>query len=943
MPNNYTNLRIGHLNVCGLEAHIDGIKLLLDKTMYHLFAVSETKMKSSSPIGPVRVPGYNFVRHTLPSGRGRGSKSCGGIGLYVRKGLKATTLLKSTFCADIPISQRFEFLVVQIKVNELNIGAVIVYNPVVSNPSFPREYEKLLFDVQEFAFDRLFVLGDFNINVSAPVPAANCVALSRINDAFNLSVLPTPPTRITERSATTIDLLITDSPTSIVAAKTSTNSVSDHETIYLITNVRIERTTPHRIQIKDFRNVDIVRLQADFQEHDFQQARDTADIDMKAQIITTELQNLMQRHVPERTIEVRDKRTPWITSEIERAISVRDLAHALYLRNPNRNRNDAQWRDYQAKRDRAASLISAAKRRYGEKYFGIELPAKKLWCNLRREGVHNNTKKNVTCDEADPEALNRFFCDGHRPLLTNNGTADEPSHRTATDRGQLFNFDTTNPDEVAKKIMEIHTNAEGSDGIPISFVKMLMPFILPLLVHLFNAIIEAKIFPALWKKGLVTPIPKVPNPVNPKDFRPISVLPAISKIFEKILLDQIVNHVDNDNGCLLAANQSGYRKGFSTTTALAKVTHDIYHNLDDNRCTVMVLVDFSLAFNCVNHRLLGKKLHRDFKFSENACNLIASFLNGRTQAVKLGNIVSSELPMLDGTPQGSCLSALLFSLYINSLPLGLKCNYQLYADDLQIYLSGPVEEINGLVTSVNEDLQRIERWAKSNYLHPNPNKTQAIIFCKGNPTLLTPDIMFCGEKIELSDCVVNLGLKMDRNLKWTNQVNDVTCRVFNTLRTFRRFSPVLSVATRKKLVQSVIVPFFTYADVVYHAGLSAALKEQLQRCFKAAVRFTYNIRRRESTGAVINTILGHNLATNYHHRTCCFLRQGFDQKLPGYLQQHLQRGQQERARSFVVPRHSNSMRKSVLVAGAIKWNQLPLATRQSNTIAQFKLALRVSN
>lgn len=108
----------------------------------------------------------------------------------------------------------------------------------------------------------------------------------------------------------------------------------------------------------------------------------------------------------------------------------------------------------------------------------------------------------MTCDEADPEALNRFFCDGHRPLLTNNGTADEPSHRTATDRGQLFNFDTTNPDEVAKKIMEIHTNAEGSDGIPISFVKMLMPFILPLLVHLFNAIIEAKNFPALWKKRI---------------------------------------------------------------------------------------------------------------------------------------------------------------------------------------------------------------------------------------------------------------------------------------------------------------------------------------------------------------------------------------------------------------------------------------------------------
>lgn len=299
----------------------------------------------------------------------------------------------------------------------------------------------------------------------------------------------------------------------------------------------------------------------------------------------------------------------------------------------------------------------------------------------------------------------------------------EPLHRTAVDRGAAnFNFRHTNTDEVCRKIYEIHTNATGVDEIPISFIKLLCPFILPVLTHLFNAIIDAQSFPESWKKAIITPIPKVANPIQPKDFRPISVLPAISKVLEKIMLDQITDHIDNSNAPLLAKYQSGYRKGYSTTTAMAKIVHDIYSNFDDNRCTVMVLVDFSLAFNCVNHRILEIKLREEFQFSQAACDLVSSFLAQRKQAVRLGSTVSAEHDVLDGTPQGSSLSALLFSLYINSLPSSLKCKYHLYADDLQVYISGPSSDVDSLVNSINEDLQVITTWAEANHLSPNPKK-----------------------------------------------------------------------------------------------------------------------------------------------------------------------------------------------------------------------------
>lgn len=248
----YSNLRVGHLNARGLERHIDGIKLTLDKQHYHFFGITETKMRSSAPVGPVKVPGYNFIKHTLPSGRGRGTKACGGIGLYVKKGIKATSVMKSTFSADCPISKRVEFLVVHSVINGLNIGVVVIYNPSGANEFFTQTYEKLLLDILEFNFDRTFLVGELNINITATQPSSHCLSLHRLNSVFNLTILPTPPTRITENSSTTIDLLITDCPQSVLKSGTSSaNSISDHDIVYFICNVRVPRPTPQRVAYRN--------------------------------------------------------------------------------------------------------------------------------------------------------------------------------------------------------------------------------------------------------------------------------------------------------------------------------------------------------------------------------------------------------------------------------------------------------------------------------------------------------------------------------------------------------------------------------------------------------------------------------------------------------------------------------------------------------------------
>lgn len=171
----------------------------------------------------------------------------------------------------------------------------------------------------------------------------------------------------------------------------------------------------------------------------------------------------------------------------------------------------------------------------------------------------------------------------------------------------------------------------------------------------------------------------------------------------------------------------------------------------------------------------------------------------------------------------------------------------------------------------------------------------------------------------------------------------MTRNVYNTLRTFRRFSTVLSTETRRKLAVAVIGPCFLYCDTVYYSGLSGAQKEQLNRAFKSTIRFVFNLKRCDTTAAHRNSIFGRDLQTNYHYRICCLLRKGQLSELPSYLMQHLRRGQMDRTHSYIVPAHTTVSGKSVLVFGAQCWNRLPLATRSSPTMSSFRTALHTEH
>jgi hypothetical protein len=242
---------------------------------------------------------------------------------------------------------------------------------------------------------------------------------------------------------------------------------------------------------------------------------------------------------------------------------------------------------------------------------------------------------------------------------------------------EKFHFKYALPGDIVEAINSIKSNATGADCIPIAFIKLCLPSLLPVLEHLFNFSLQNSCFPEMWKLANILPIPKVKDPKDCKDYRPVSILCVLGKALEKIVHKQVTEFMNEHN--LFTLNQSGFRKGHSTETALLKVTDDIRRAIDKRLLTLLLLLDLSKAFDCVHHELLIVKL-KYLGFSDAVTNWFKSYLTKRQHRVFVSDLlVSGWAEIAAGVPQGSVLGPLLFLIYLFDLPsVILNCMLMIY-------------------------------------------------------------------------------------------------------------------------------------------------------------------------------------------------------------------------------------------------------------------------
>ena len=248
--------------------------------------------------------------------------------------------------------------------------------------------------------------------------------------------------------------------------------------------------------------------------------------------------------------------------------------------------------------------------------------------------------------------------------------------------------------------------------------------ILPSLTDLFNSSLASEIFQQCFKSALVTPILKKRcldrNELN--NYRPVFNLCFIAMILEKLVLSQVSSNLNSHN--LYNTCQSAYRPGHCTETALLKVVNDLFLSLNKGNTSVLSLLDFSSAFDTIDHAILVHRLHTDFGFTDTVLQWFPSYLTDRTHYVSLSYHYSAFAPV--PVPQGSVLGPMLFSMYIKHLSAIIDSHsiiHNSFADDLQLQMSAPPDRISELLHSMQLCISDVKAWATANMLKLNDSKT----------------------------------------------------------------------------------------------------------------------------------------------------------------------------------------------------------------------------
>jgi hypothetical protein len=283
-----------------------------------------------------------------------------------------------------------------------------------------------------------------------------------------------------------------------------------------------------------------------------------------------------------------------------------------------------------------------------------------------------------------------------------------------------------------------NTTSAGISGIPVKLFKQLHHKICSILTNLFNECIESNSIPDKWKTAVVTPLYKKNGVVDDiNNYRGISVLPPVGKMFERILSDQIKQHLNNNN--LLFNGQYGFRSCHSCESALHEILSDMNRILSERKIGLYFFIDFRKAFDLVPTEILIFKLKYGYGFDDNSIKLLTDYFKNRSQFVKIGNIMSIICQVLLGVPQGSVLGPLLFLLFINDLPYFLKMFFTiLFADDTT--LSQNSDTYDKLIKKFNDSIGDLTTWCRFNKVDINWLKSE-IMFITNKKNIIIPEFI----------------------------------------------------------------------------------------------------------------------------------------------------------------------------------------------------------
>ena len=543
---------------------------LTPKLMY------ETKIDSSVNDNEIFLPGFEVVRKD----RSVNGRSGGGVCIYLRSNINYQI-------RDNLRDDQLECVVVEIiRPHSRPFIVSTCYKPPNSPQDTFRQFESLIDKVDSEQKD-FYLLGDLNCNMHDG-SNHNSSTLTSILDIYGLSQLISEPTRITPTSSTLIDLCITSSPEKISKAGVVHLGISDHSLVFMTLKISYERTGSHRtIETRAFKDFNHHHFLDDVTQQPWNKIFSETNPEAMWDVWKDLFMEVVDRHIPLQNKRVSNKHSPWITYELTRKIYKRNYMKKIAIQE-----NSAMaWQRYKQARNEVNNAIKSAKKQYFTHNLEVNnLNPRKTWklvddLTSRKNGRVRNISEIKVNNESISSAVEmaEVFNDFFATIGSNLASEIQPStiepefYLQPTDT--IFSLKPPSTSTVCRLLNQLDTNkATGLDRIPCKLLKLSSSIVGPSLAFIFKCCIDAEIFPNEWKIAKVTPLFKKGSKRELGNYRPILVLPLVSKIFEKIIYRQLYDYLQDNS--LLNTYQSGFRSMHSTLTALLETTNNWSINID---------------------------------------------------------------------------------------------------------------------------------------------------------------------------------------------------------------------------------------------------------------------------------------------------------------------------------------------------------------------------
>jgi len=904
-----------------------------------LAGICETWLKETNcpTTAAIKSFGYSILHNHRNEKKGGGTaiiyKSC-----YRIAGYRSNTVFTS-----------FEYTAATVKTgNSTKVLFVIIYRPGQMNSLFNQELDILLSELTARS-DILVLAGDLNIHFDQ---VSNNLYMQAADILLSYG-MKRQVNEATHVGGGSLDQVFTHAHNlqfDCVTKVDNLNSLgSDHYPVFCDFKLVLEKKFYKKMDYRKLREID-----SDLFTEDLTSIIENLDLSGSFKLTVTELakqtSTLLEHHAPivSKTISVVSK-APWFDKEYRDLRKLRRKAERIW-------RKTQTELDFITYKDICKSSSKLARQKKKDHFVSVinkaEGNPRTLYQIVNKELDRKQSSKLPDFTEDLPElasTFNKFFVDKidkiRNSMNEDNNTmlTDSPTH---THNNFLSNFEPATLEEIKDIINECGIKCSPADLLPQVLYKENINTLLPVIVKLVNISLStgnvdgvklADIVPLLKDESL--------DPNILKNFRPVSNLTFLGKIIERIVLKRLNQHMSLNN--LHCPDQSAYKKNHSTETLLIRIWNDLLVATDEKKATVVMLLDLSAAFDTVDHRLLLKILKDEIGLRGVALLWFESFLTGRAQRIRLGNVTSDEILIKFGVPQGSVLGPVLFNLYIRSIygcVKNLGFNISGYADDHQVFKSfGTTSQGMVLIYDLDRCFQEIKRWMSRYYLQLNDGKTQIIVFGSTN---ILKEIQIngintsSGTTVRFISTVKNLGIYMDSQLTLSNHVVNLKKKCFLTLRNICKIRFLLTKDQLKVIVNSLVVSCLDYCNGLFY-GLTEKLLMQLQLIQNAAAKAVTGKYKHDHLDEDLCQLHWLNVKKRIIFKIALLAYKSVIGVAPAYLQELFRYSHHGHTLKLIIPEvKSKYGQRSFSVIGPRLLNRLPTSVTSSVNVDTFKMSLK---